>query len=208
MGRAAVGQIVAGDGGDDHVLEAKFMGGLAHASGLVQVQRPGLARRDVAKGAVAGADMAHNQKRGRTLGIALEHIRAFGVAADRVQTEIFDQAVGAGKAGLEGSLVRSHGGMRKYGTEFSGADMFDLLHGYGFVILKFAVQRRGFGVGQAAEGDQPEQGQVAAHVQGQSVVRGPAPHRCRWTRFCATRSTRRDGPPIVRRSGRNAAGCG
>ena len=42
--------------------------------------------------------------------------------------------------------------------------------------MKLAVERSRIGTRQAAQGDEPEQGQIAAHVQGHPVVGCPAPH--------------------------------
>ena len=49
------------------------------------------------------------------------------------------------KVWLQGSLTRSHGGIRKEGLEFSGADIFDLLHGKG-IVAALAGQGCGLGI--------------------------------------------------------------
>ena len=85
MLRAAVGEIVAVDRGDDDMGQAELGGGFADMGGLVGVERarqPGL---DVAEGAGARAGVAHDHEGGVLLLPALADIRAAGLLAHGVQ---------------------------------------------------------------------------------------------------------------------------
>ena len=83
--RAAVGQIVAGHACDHDVIEAQAADGLGHAARLVQVVDGGPVRLDRAEPAGAGAGVAEDHDRGRSLVPALAHVRALSLRANGVQ---------------------------------------------------------------------------------------------------------------------------
>ena len=85
MPRAAVGEIVAVDRGDDDVLEAQLGDRLADVRRLVRVERAGQAGLDVAEGAGARAGVAHDHQGGVLLLPALADIGAAGFLADGEQ---------------------------------------------------------------------------------------------------------------------------
>ena len=82
---AAVREVVAVDGGDDDVVEAELLHRHGDAAGLEDVERVGPAGGDVAEGAAAGADLAHDHHGGVALGPALADVGAAGLLADRDQ---------------------------------------------------------------------------------------------------------------------------
>ena len=85
--RAAVGQVVAGDAGDHHVLQAEPADRLGDASRLVVVEPGRLAGLDRAEAAGPGAGVAQDHDRGGALVPALPDVRAVGLLADRVERE-------------------------------------------------------------------------------------------------------------------------
>ena len=90
---AAVGQVVAGDRGDDDVLEAHLRDGLGDPARLVVVEPGGLAGLDRAEAAGPGADVAQDHDRGRALVPAVPDVGAAGLLADRVEVQAAQQAL-------------------------------------------------------------------------------------------------------------------
>ena len=85
---AAVGQVVAGDGGDDDVPQAQAMAGLGQSVGLVEGDGLGMPAIDRTEAARAGADVAQDHERGGSPGPAFRAIRASGTFADRLEPEL------------------------------------------------------------------------------------------------------------------------
>ena len=79
---AAVAEVVAVDRGDDDVVEAELLDGDGDARRLEHVEGVGAAGGDVAEGAAAGADLAHDHHRGVALGPALADVGAARLLAD------------------------------------------------------------------------------------------------------------------------------
>ena len=93
VARAAVGQVVAVDRGDDDVLEAHPRGGLREPERLERVGRPlRPAGVDVAVAARARAGVAEDLEGGRATAPALGDVRAARLLADRVQALAVDRA--------------------------------------------------------------------------------------------------------------------
>ena len=90
---AAVGQVVAGDAGDDDVLEAQRGDRLGHPARLVVVEPGRPAGLDRAEPARPGAGVAEDHDRGRPLVPALPDVRAVGLLADRVQLEAAEESL-------------------------------------------------------------------------------------------------------------------
>ena len=95
--------------------------------------------------------------------------------ADRVQIKPSTRARVSEKVWLQGSLTRSHGGIRKEGLEFSGADIFDLLYGKG-IVAALAGQGCGLGIVEAAQGNGAEKGKIVPHVEREAVEGHPVAH--------------------------------
>ena len=89
--RAAVRQIVARRAGQNDVAQPQLFCRLRDVFRLVRVGGQGLAARDVAEPAVAGADIAEDHKRGGVLLIALAEIRTVCRLADCVELQIAHQ---------------------------------------------------------------------------------------------------------------------
>ena len=106
-GRAAVGQIVAVDGGDDGVAEAEALDGAGEADGFERVEGAGLAGGYGAVAAGAGADVAENHEGGALALPALADVGAARLLADGVEFGLAQQflhaqvALAAGHAHLE-----------------------------------------------------------------------------------------------------------
>ncbi|MCY1242609.1 hypothetical protein D9M72_555780 [compost metagenome] len=73
---AAIFQVVTVDGGDDDVAEAHLLDGLGNVRRLFEIERIRLAGRDVAEGAGAGTDLAHDHEGGVLLVPAFADVRA------------------------------------------------------------------------------------------------------------------------------------
>ncbi len=86
VGRASVVQVVAVDRGDDHVLEAHLANRPRHPLRLSGIERLRQAGGDIAEGAGAGADLAHDHHGGMGLAPALPDVRAGRLLADCGQT--------------------------------------------------------------------------------------------------------------------------
>ena len=93
MLRAAVGQVVAGDAGDDDVLEAERADRLGDAARLVVVEPGRAAGLDRAEAAGPGAGVAQDHDRGGALVPALPDVRAVGLLADRVERQAAQEAL-------------------------------------------------------------------------------------------------------------------
>jgi hypothetical protein len=76
MRRAAIGQVVAVDRGDDDMRRPSVATASATRCRLGRVERAGQAGRHVAEGAGAGAGLAHDHHGGVALAPALADIRA------------------------------------------------------------------------------------------------------------------------------------
>ena len=88
VSRAAVGDVVSVDRGDDDVLELHLRGRLGEPQRLERVRRRlGLARMDVAVAARAGARVAEDLEGRSAAPPALRDVRAARFLADRVQRE-------------------------------------------------------------------------------------------------------------------------
>ncbi len=83
--RAAIGEIVAVDRGNDDVAESHLLDGLGDVFRLVHIKRIGLAGRDVAEGAGAGADLTHDHEGRVFLVPAFADIWTAGFLAHRHQ---------------------------------------------------------------------------------------------------------------------------
>ena len=87
MRRAAVGDVVAIDRGDDDVLQAERADGVGDARRLVEVERRRPPVRHGAIAARARADVAENHEGGGAVVPALADVRAARLLAHRVQAE-------------------------------------------------------------------------------------------------------------------------
>ena len=96
MLRAAVGEIVAVDRGDDDVGKPELRRRFADMRGLVRVERAGQTGLDIAEGAGARAGVAHDHEGGVLLLPALADVRAAGLLADGVQAVGAHDSVGVG----------------------------------------------------------------------------------------------------------------
>ena len=91
---AAVGEVVAVDGGDDDVAEAELGDGVGNPGGFAGVERLGVAGADVAESAGAGAGVAHDHHGGVALGPALADVRAGGFLADGDEAVLAHEGAG------------------------------------------------------------------------------------------------------------------
>src|SRR6185295_18623650 len=91
--RAAVGQVVASNRGDHHVLEAHRGNRFGDAARFVVVEPRWAARLDGAEPAGAGAGVAEDHDRRGALVPALPDVRAVGLLADRVEVEAAEQTL-------------------------------------------------------------------------------------------------------------------
>ena len=94
MTGAAIVQVVSVNRGDDDVTEAHLLNRLRNVCRLKRVQRPRLARRDVAEGTGPGADLAHDHHRRVLLGPAFADVRAARFLAHRRQRQGPHQVAG------------------------------------------------------------------------------------------------------------------
>ena len=90
---AAVGQVVARDAGDHHVLEAHLADRLGHAARLVVIIPGRPAGLDGAEAAGTGAGVAQDHDRGGALLPALPDVGAAGFLAHRVEGQAAHQAL-------------------------------------------------------------------------------------------------------------------
>jgi len=91
VSRAAVRQVVAGDGSDHRVFQTHALDGFGDTAWLIQVERLGKAGGHRTEAAVAGAALAQDEKGRRAVGITLPDVRALGLLADGVQLSGFDE---------------------------------------------------------------------------------------------------------------------
>ena len=91
--RAAVGQVVARDAGDDDVLEAHLLDRLGDAARLVLVVPRRPAGLDGAEAAGPGADVAEDHDRRRALLPALPDVWAVRLLAHRVERQAAQDAL-------------------------------------------------------------------------------------------------------------------
>src|SRR3954447_4218972 len=92
MAGAAVGDVVAVDGGDDDVIEPHLRGGLREPQRLERVDGlRGGARVDVAVAAGTGASVSEDLERGRAAAPALRDVRAARLLADRDEARAAEQ---------------------------------------------------------------------------------------------------------------------
>ena len=89
---AAVGKVVARDGGDDHVAQSQPVARFGQALGLVEGDLLGLPALDRAKAAGPRADVSQDHERRRAAGPALRAVRATRTLADGLQAQLADQA--------------------------------------------------------------------------------------------------------------------
>ena len=109
VARAAVGDVVAVDRGDDHVLEVHLRRGLREPQRLQRVGWVlGLAGMDVAVAAGARAGVAKDLERGRATPPALGDVRATGLLADRVQRLSVDQLLDVEVARIRARRAHLH----------------------------------------------------------------------------------------------------
>ena len=85
MCRATVEQVVTVHRGDDDVVQADVAHGFGEMRRLHRVKRVGATVADVAEGAAAGADVAHDHEGGGVVAKAFADVRAGGFFADAVQ---------------------------------------------------------------------------------------------------------------------------
>ena len=91
---AAIGQIIAVDRGDDDVREAEVGDRVGDVLRLVGIERRRQAGRDIAEGAGARADLAHDHHGGVLLGPAFTDIGAAGLLADGDQIVLAHDLLG------------------------------------------------------------------------------------------------------------------
>ena len=91
--RATVRQVVAGDAGHDHVLEAHLADRLGHPARLVLVVPGRATGLDGAEAAGTGAGVAEDHDRRRALLPALPDVGAAGLFADRVEGQVAQHAL-------------------------------------------------------------------------------------------------------------------
>ena len=94
MRRAAIGEIVAIDRGDDDMAEPEPHDRVRDPRRLIAIERPRLAGADMAKAAGAGAGIAHDHHGGVADRPAFADIRAGGLLAHRVQAVFGQQRAG------------------------------------------------------------------------------------------------------------------
>ena len=86
--RAAVGEVVAGHGGDDHMLQAEPRAGFGEAVGFVKRDGLGLASLHCAEAAGTGAGLAEDHECRRPPGPALRPVRALTALADCLEPRV------------------------------------------------------------------------------------------------------------------------
>ena len=109
-GGAAVGELVAVDGGDHAVFQFHEGDGFTDAAGLVEVEDGGASGGDVAEAAGAGADVAEDHDGGGAAGPAFAHVGAHGGFADGVEFVLVDGFAEFGVGGAGGEFDAQPGG--------------------------------------------------------------------------------------------------
>ena len=87
-GRAAVGEVLSGDGGDDAVTETELADGLGEARGLVGVKRQRAAGGHGAVVAAPCADVAEDHEGSGAALPAISDVGAVSLLADGVQAAV------------------------------------------------------------------------------------------------------------------------
>ncbi len=124
--RAAIGQIVAIDRGDDDVRKAQLGDRLRHVLGLGRIERLRQPRRHVAEGAGARAGVAHDHHGGVALLPALADVGAGRLLAHRDEAVLAQHARASRRTAREaaGTRTRIQSGLRSTGVSglfaFSG----------------------------------------------------------------------------------------
>src|SRR5438552_9568830 len=95
MFRSTIGQIVAGHGGEDDVLESHAPSAFGDARRLIGFQRKRFSGRDGTKVAIPGAAVSGNHECRRALAPALPVVGTSGAFANGVETEVFEQTPGS-----------------------------------------------------------------------------------------------------------------
>jgi hypothetical protein len=98
---AAVGKVIAGDGGDDDMAELEAGDGFGDPSGLVGFEGEGFGGGNGAEAARAGAAIAGDHEGGGGAAPAFPVVGATGAFADGMEAEFIEEATGAG-VGLGG----------------------------------------------------------------------------------------------------------
>jgi hypothetical protein len=101
---AAIGQIVAGDGGDDNVFEVEAAGGFGDAGRLVRFEGEWFGGGDGAESAGAGAMIAGDHESGGGLAPAFPMVGAFGALANGVELEFLQERAGLAEGVADGQL--------------------------------------------------------------------------------------------------------
>lgn len=135
---SAIGEVVAGDAGDDDVFQAETQGGFGDAFWLINFDGLGLAAVDGAEAAGASADRAENHEGGRLVRPALGAVGALARLANGFEAEVFDDVRRVGHvAGRHRSLEP----LRQASTHAAAVG------GFGFLVLvsdgDFEIERHG-----------------------------------------------------------------
>ena len=159
----AIAQVVAVDGGDDHVLEAQRLHAHGQVVGLLGVQRVGAAMAHVTERTATGALVAHDHERCGALAEAFADVRAGGLLADRVQLVVAQDLLHLVEAAaqLGGRLADP---VRLAQHVLDRNDLDGNARGLGFALLLLArVDGRGGCalVGRGARGDAGGRGRCA-----------------------------------------------
>ena len=92
--RAAIGQIIASNGGDHNVFQSQAKCGFSNPRRFVALERLRFTSRHGAEPARASAHVAEDHEGGRFLRVALHAVRAFGVIANSFQSQLVEQSGG------------------------------------------------------------------------------------------------------------------
>ena len=160
---ATVAQVVAVDGGDDHVLEAQRFHAHGQVVGLLGVQRVGAAMAHVTERTATGALVTHDHERCGALAEAFADVRAGGLLADRVQLVVAQDLLHLVEAAAQlGRRLADPVRLAQHVLDRN--DLDGNARGLGFTLLLLArVDGRGSGalVGRGAGGDAGGRGRRA-----------------------------------------------
>ena len=112
-----IAQVVAVDGGNDHVAQSECGHRVRQLPRFRRVRRLGPAVGHVAEGAAAGAEVAEDHEGRGAVTEALAQVRALGLLAHRRQTLLAQQGLTGVTAGPTGALARIQSGLRSGGAE-------------------------------------------------------------------------------------------